>query len=184
MATGKMKVGTRLTLGFGLVIALLAIIAGLALADMNRLNHDIDGIVNDKFPKTVLANDMIDSLNVIARAVRNVLLVTDKKTIDKELARVPEQRKVIDERIKSLEGMVRSDEGKALLKTIIDARAPYLEVQDRFLKLVARVRERARVQLDKIGADIGGRADLSRIGINEQADNDARLLQSRDGTRE
>ncbi|MFA7240962.1 MAG: MCP four helix bundle domain-containing protein, partial [Sulfuricellaceae bacterium] len=136
MASANMKVGARLGLGFGVVLLLLAIIAGLSIKDISSLNNEIDDIVNDKFPKTVWANDMIDSINTVARSTRNAVLVKDKETAQKELDRIPPARKVILERLKTLEEKVKSDEGKALLKSIHDARSNYIASQDQFIKLL------------------------------------------------
>jgi len=130
-----MKVGTRLALGFGSVLVLLAIIAGLSIKDLNDLNKSIDSIVNDKFPKTVQANNVINNINVIARAMRNTLLETDRAKIDKELERIQEARKVIKENLDKLEAGVRSEAGKAGFKAIVDARATYVAGQDKFIEL-------------------------------------------------
>ena len=136
MSISNMKIGSRLWLGFGAVLLLMAIIIAISISNLMSLEKNINSTVTDKFPKVVLANDMINSLNVIARAVRNVLLTKDKQTIQKEMDRIPEQRKIIEEKIKTLGGMVRSEEGKVLYKAIVDAHTPYLKVQDKFLALV------------------------------------------------
>ena len=44
-----------------------------------------------------------------------------------------------------------------------------------------RIGEGAGVQLDEFGPEVGGRADLVRVGINEEADHDAVVLQPADG---
>ncbi|MBS4097806.1 MAG: MCP four helix bundle domain-containing protein, partial [Sulfuricella sp.] len=137
MATGNMKVGTRLGLGFGAVIALLVIIAAISIKDMSSLNHEIDDMVNDKFPKTVWANDMVDAINIIARSMRNALLIKDKDAAQKELDRIPEQRKIIGDRLKTFEEKITSTEGKAHLKEILDARSVYVASQDKFIKLAS-----------------------------------------------
>ncbi|HZW26662.1 MAG TPA: methyl-accepting chemotaxis protein [Gallionella sp.] len=138
MAT--MKVGTRLALGFGSVLALLAIIIGIGIKDVTVLNNDIDDMVGDKFPKTVWAAEIANHINVMARAMRNALLVQDPATIKKELGRIPEERKAIEGLIENLKGTVRSDEGKKLLNNLIEAHANYLKAQDGFLRLVAEGR--------------------------------------------
>ena len=132
----NMKVATRLALGFGAVIALLAIIAGLSIRDLSNINYNIDDIINDKFPKTVLANDIIDNINIIARAMRNTLILKDRAQVDKELERVQNSRKTIKERFATLEERIKSEEGKAMLKTALDARAQYVGAQDHFLELM------------------------------------------------
>ena len=131
-----MKVRTRLGLGFGAVLALLAIIIGISIKDVSILNDDIDAIVNDKFPKTLMAGEITNHINVMARAMRNVLLIRDQQTVNNELDRIPVERKAIEAQIDKLKGVVRSEQGKALLAELISAHADYLVAQDGFLKLV------------------------------------------------
>jgi len=135
MATGNMKVGTRLGLGFGAILLLLALIAGFSIREMMDLNKDVDELVNDKFPKTVLANDIIDNVNLIARAMRNMLILKDQSAIAKEAERVQNARMAIKEKFEKLEATIHSAEGKAALKSALDARSQYVGSQDQFLKL-------------------------------------------------
>ncbi|QPK64223.1 MCP four helix bundle domain-containing protein [Methylomonas sp. LL1] len=130
-----MKVKTRLSLGFGGVLLLLAIIAGLSISRMNQLLLNIDDMVNDKFPKTVWANNVIDNINVIARAMRNTLIVDDKDTITKELNRIKQARNNISENLDKLDNGIKTVEGKTLLQAVQDARRPYLLAQDQFIQL-------------------------------------------------
>ncbi len=137
MSFANMKIGTRLALGFGAVLLLLAITVGIGIKELNSLSHDIDDIVNDKFPKTVLASTVTDNINIIARATRNLLLFKDKEAQAKEHERILNARKTITEKLDKLALMVRSDEGKGILKNVAEERAKYVVVQESFLKLIA-----------------------------------------------
>ncbi len=130
-----MKVRTRLGLGFSGVLILMAIIAGISISSMNNLLSNIDNMVNDKFPKTVWANHVIGDINVIARSMRNTLIIKDKSIIDKELERIRQARKSIKENLDKLDENIKAAEGKAVLKAVMDARSPYILAQDEFIKL-------------------------------------------------
>jgi methyl-accepting chemotaxis protein len=132
----NMKVGTRLGLGFGAVIALMIVIAILGINNMRNVQGNLADIVNDKFPKTVWANNMVDGINTIARSMRNALLESDKAKIQKELDRIEEQRAVIKENLAKLQDKIHSDEGKAVLATVIESRNAYVGAQDKFLQLI------------------------------------------------
>ncbi|HEX5338492.1 MAG TPA: methyl-accepting chemotaxis protein [Gallionella sp.] len=131
-----MKVGTRLGLGFGAVIALMMIIAVLGISNMRSIQSELDDIVNDEFPKTVLANNMIDGINNIARAMRNALLETDPEKIKKEMERIQEERAAIKENLTKLQEKIQSAEGKAVLNAVQEARNVYIGSQDEFIKLM------------------------------------------------
>ena len=108
----NLKIGVRLGLGFGFVLILLTFISVLAYARLSVLASSIDGVVNDKFPKTVIANEIVDQINVIARALRNSVLARQADVVKKELDRVEEARKIISGELGKLEKSITSDEGK------------------------------------------------------------------------
>ncbi|MEW5770071.1 MAG: methyl-accepting chemotaxis protein [Pseudomonadota bacterium] len=133
----NMKIGTRLGLGFGLVLLLLAVIAFVGITRLGQLNAGVELLVKDRYPKTVLANDVIDNINIIARAMRNTLILDDRGEVEKELGRIVEARKNIKDRLEKLESSITSDKGKEMFKAVTDARAAFVGGQDQFLKLVA-----------------------------------------------
>ncbi|GFE62758.1 methyl-accepting chemotaxis protein [Geobacter sp. AOG2] len=121
----NMKIGGRLTFGFGIIVALLVIMFGLSLFRLGSLNHEIDDLIHDKLVKSNLAGDLQDQVNVIARASRNIILLDDQKDIDKEEARIQEARKKSVDDITKLDKMIASDTGKALMKKVNEDREPY-----------------------------------------------------------
>lgn len=60
-----MKIRVRLGVGFAFVAMLLVSISTVSFLRLSVINADISDRLNDKFPKTVWANDVIN--NVIAR---------------------------------------------------------------------------------------------------------------------
>ncbi|MDO8465594.1 MAG: MCP four helix bundle domain-containing protein, partial [Gallionella sp.] len=131
----SMKVGTRLGLGFGAVIVLLIIVALLGITNMRSIQAQLDDIVNDEFPKTVQANNMIDGINSIGVFMRDSLLVTGMDNVQKELAGIDAKRKFIKDNLEKLEKTIISDKGKAALAKVLDMRTKYVGSQDAFIKL-------------------------------------------------
>jgi methyl-accepting chemotaxis protein len=132
----NMKIGVRLGLGFGLVAILMMVIAVIGITRLASLNENMGRMTNDRYPKTVLVHDIIDNVNVIAQAIRNILLVGDPAEVRKEQGRVEEARKVIVERFASLQETVHSEEGKKVLAEAMAARAKYVSAQDTLIKLL------------------------------------------------
>ena len=129
----KMKLAVRLGLGFGAVILMLLISTYIGYSGLKMGAEDLDRMVNDRFPKTVLANDILTAININARAMRNALLVKTPADVQKELDRIPEQRKVIAMRFDKLEKDIKSEKGRAVLKKAQDARAIFVKDLDMFL---------------------------------------------------
>ncbi|MBF0565404.1 MAG: MCP four helix bundle domain-containing protein [Nitrospirae bacterium] len=132
-----MKTATRLGLSFGIVTFLLILVSIVSIAKLSQIDAIVSKIVNGAYPKVALAVDVRNSINVIARALRNSILTDKKEEIQKEHDRVSEARKKITEDLDKLNALVKSETGKALYKAIIDARSVYVPHQDEFLKLSA-----------------------------------------------
>ncbi len=187
----NLKIGTRLALGFGLMLLLLASISFLALSRMSSLNEGVDKVVNDRYPKTELANAIIDNINVIARAMRNTLLIDDATAVKQELARIESSREQIKTGLAELGKTINSAEGKAKLAGVTQARAKYVENQDTFLRLVGEgrkdearaylistVRGPQREYLDAVAGLIQFQSQLMRDAGKEAGEtyNDARSV--------
>jgi methyl-accepting chemotaxis protein len=131
----NLKIGMRLGIGFAFALIMMSFIATLGIVRMGGLADEIDTMTNDSYPKTVWANDIIDSLNLIARAMRNSLLVSDAET-GKELDRIVDARKTIGDRLEKLEKTILSEKGKERMKKLTEARAAYVPLQDQFIALI------------------------------------------------
>jgi methyl-accepting chemotaxis protein len=131
----NLKIGMRLGLGFGIVLLLLAILSVIAYSRVQMLNQEMDDMVKDKFPKTVWANDIIENVNVVARAARNVLLMKNPDEVKKEFERISEARKVVSERFAQLEKTVTSEAGKKLIADALNLRKEFIADLDKFVDI-------------------------------------------------
>lgn len=143
----NMKLAVRLGLGFAATLLLLVIISVVSFTRLNTLNHEIENLVNDKYPKTIDAIDVIRAMNQVAQLNRNLLLINDTAELQSQYARITEQRKIITENVDSLEAKITSDEGKKLVKTMIDTRAAYVVVLEKYLALVKNGERDAALKL-------------------------------------
>lgn len=137
MLFSGMKISTRLASGFGAVIVLLVIITTISTMEMITLNHDVDDLVNDKFAKTVLANNIILNNNVIERAMRNSLLVKGKAEIARELDRIAVSTRTIEGDLHKIEAMIQSENDRTNFNDLINARTKYAVTKVQFIKLVS-----------------------------------------------
>jgi len=131
----NLKIGVRLGIGFGLVLVMLVVVGGLAFLRLNVLNTEIADMVNDKFPKTVTAHHIIDDINLVARSIRNVLLLKDPEQIKVELQRVVDSRKNAGEAYANLEKVITSEAGKKILAESLSIRKEYAADLDKFLEI-------------------------------------------------
>src|SRR5574343_1024051 len=143
----NLKIGIRLGLGFGLVLVLLTVISVMSYTRLGTLNESVNDMVNDKFPKTVLANDVIDQINVVARAVRNAALVKRPEDVTRELDRVTDARKKISDGFAKLDKIIVTEEGKKALAKAQDARKVYLVDQEAVVELMKAGKKEEAIDL-------------------------------------
>jgi methyl-accepting chemotaxis protein len=189
MNFSNMRVRTRLLAGFGVVIVALTIVGAVGVVGMRELAADIDLIVNDRFPKTEQANAIIDDINVVARALRNTLLVADKAEAKKEIDRVAQARERVTKQLAQLDQTIKSPEGRAVLSKVVAARAAYSGGQGEFLKLVqegkvdeakvlllTRVRAEQAAYIDSVEALIKFQGELMAKSGKEAEETVTRVL--------
>ena len=133
-----LPVGRRLFLGFSVIVLLLAALAGQAAYSFIRMQQNQTLILNDQFPRVVISHEIVDQVNIIARAMRNTLLSGDEATLRAELARIPEARSKILSNLNRLQRDTTDADGLTLLARVRSARDNYVRGQDEFLDKVAR----------------------------------------------
>jgi methyl-accepting chemotaxis protein len=142
----NLKIGVRLITGFATVLVLLGVVAFLSITRLAALSEEVTDIVEDKYPKTIQAIDVVRALNMVSQINRNLLLITDPAEIQSQMTRMAEARKTITDNIARLEETVTSDEGKKLLATMNSRRAAYVEQLNKFLPMVQTNQREAAVK--------------------------------------
>ncbi len=131
----NLKIASKLLIGFSLAIIGLIVIAVIGATRVSTISHQVETLAAERFPKTLMANNVIDSVNMVARAVRNILLVKTSEEAQKELARIDEARTTISSNLEKLEKAVSDGSEKAMLQQIRDARSAYVASQNKAIEL-------------------------------------------------
>jgi len=131
----NMKIGQRLTLGFGIVIALLIAITILSNTQLGQLSNSIHLITKDRYPKTVLANAVQIEVNKIALNLRDIMLSSDADRIKKTGARYAGIGQENECRSRQVAAIAKTDDDKRYVQAAMQARDNYVPVRDALLKL-------------------------------------------------
>lgn len=131
----NINIGKRLLIGFGFTVLLLIVINVLSLINLNNLNTDVDHVVKEKFPQTVWANNIINNVNLIARAIRNVYLQEDPNEQRKERDRIDKAKDIITQNMDSLKNSL-DDEGLKILSTVGEKRDKYISARNSMFNLL------------------------------------------------
>ncbi|RZL37228.1 MAG: methyl-accepting chemotaxis protein [Rubrivivax sp.] len=124
----NLKLSSRLAVGFGLVLALLAIIAAVGISRMARLNDQLDDIVAVNNAEMRLAVAMRLAINQVATSTRNIVLITDEAAMKVEADRLQKSRADYDAAEEKLGKMFvefsdTTAEEKALFARVKEAKA-------------------------------------------------------------
>ena len=121
MNLAKMKVGTRLGLGFALVLVLLVAVTILGIARMAQIQERLDHVINVNNVVTRLVIDMRGNVSDRITSLRILTLMTDAGDMEPEMARIKTQTNTYQETQKKLEAQFAVEstaEEKTLLASI------------------------------------------------------------------
>jgi methyl-accepting chemotaxis protein len=133
----KLKVSTRLWLGFGILLSLMLIMGFTSLLKVNTVYQSFRLVVDDRVPKVAAINAIKGDVNQIARSLRNTIILSDAAEVRKELAKVETARQAIAQRLEKLQTQITTEKGKAGLALVVEARSRYVPLQGKFVDLVA-----------------------------------------------
>ena len=144
---GHLKISTRLALGFGalvlLIIALGALVQWRSASEQQRLTE----ITQRRMPILKALNDIIDQVNSQARMARNMLIFTDAAAVQREAQGIVAARSIIDERTKTVEGLLISAKGKAIHARSVQARQEFRALNDQFIEQLRQGQKEAATAL-------------------------------------
>ncbi|TXT41479.1 MAG: methyl-accepting chemotaxis protein [Comamonadaceae bacterium] len=99
----NMKIGLRLALGFAMVWVLMAALAAVGINGIANIESQLDGIVKVNLQKIKLSNDMADSMHIVTRVMRSIVLLKDPVAIATEQKKLADARKRYAASIEALE---------------------------------------------------------------------------------
>ena len=92
MLLTNLKIGTRMGLGFGLIITLMIGSAIVSFNSMATIESHLDKVVNGNNKHIKLATNMAESVHVVARVMRTIVLLHDEDAIATELKKLEAMR--------------------------------------------------------------------------------------------
>ncbi|WMW79340.1 methyl-accepting chemotaxis protein [Undibacterium cyanobacteriorum] len=132
----NIRIGQRLALGFGVVIALLVLLAGLSYYRITGLSKEVSTMVKDRYPKTVVANQIKAQLNEMSRNMLNVLIMSDADQIKKELENIAKENSSNEAALASLNKTITDAKAREQLGAIMAIRDKFIPLQTKFISLV------------------------------------------------
>ncbi|MGI4720616.1 MAG: methyl-accepting chemotaxis protein [Janthinobacterium lividum] len=119
----NLKIGQRLALGFGVILAILVLVLGTGLYNMSTLNGLIEQVVDGNNVRLDSATDMRDAQRRISIGARDLLLTSDQAGMDAVDKTITAAWGDYDRATGVLEPMLQMAETKAIMARLAAARA-------------------------------------------------------------
>jgi methyl-accepting chemotaxis protein len=135
----NLKIGVRLGLGFGVVLALLLLTASIAVFQMTSARNEADAVSKFTHEEDLALLGLRTGFNRRAIGVRNLALTSDSAAQAAEVERIRSGNKLIDESFDKLDKLftpeMSSPEQRDALKRLHEADAKYDPVAESIVKL-------------------------------------------------
>lgn len=127
MIVQNMKIGTRLGLGFSMVLVLMTMLVAVGVTRFANIEKSTSEMIELDWVKAEAANTINATTRAQARRTMELILAPDKAYRDKVYERIEANKQIIVQALGTLERLITLPQGKALLTTIKAERAHFVE---------------------------------------------------------
>lgn len=143
----QIRISLRLTISFGIIIALLFCTAAVSLSRMRTLDQAANAMSRDIYPKSVTFNKLIMNLDALEISMGKVLIEDDAERRREEMAAMVAQKAVHDDDLLRVGKLMASAKGKEMYIALRASDARYSAGLNRFMQLVAAGDTRGAIAL-------------------------------------
>lgn len=182
----NMKVGSRLGLGFGILIVFSIVIAAMSWKQLADNYEAIALLANDRAVKVIQVYDIKAGVDAQGEAIRTIALIKGDAVVERESKRIRDAAAQNAERFDRLVKTITSDKGKSFLQATDTKRSQFLSVRDRAMAAaVAKDYEGmgALIERDLMPAQAGYLAALGDLITYQSELMNASYIETRDDVR-
>ena len=141
------KISTRLSLAFGLVVLILIAVGAMTVLQLSHMRHSLLDITERRMGTLRELGDLRDQVNLQARVIRNLALRTDSESVQAEAKRLGASRLAVDEIFARLDPLIQSAAGREELNQIKERRKQYTSAVLHYLEVLEQGRHDEAVAL-------------------------------------
>jgi methyl-accepting chemotaxis protein len=135
MSLSKMKLGTRLVLGFGVVLVLLSLLAYGGVSRLTNVSGAVDELAVTRVPQLEAVYGIMKNFDISARSVRNITLSRDDNVNKTQKENYDKGKAALTELFAKLDKMCVTTKGRELFGAMKDSYLVTLELMDKALAL-------------------------------------------------
>ncbi|ART54740.1 methyl-accepting chemotaxis protein [Acidovorax carolinensis] len=132
----QLKISTRLTVAFAIMVALLITLGAVSLIMSASQRNELKDVVDVRIPITKALGALTDRVNVQAIQFRNLALFTSDTVTRSALDQIAASKTSAAEQYKTLQALIVSDKGKEIMVRMQQRRAEFVKVGDQYLAMV------------------------------------------------
>ncbi|MFL6624928.1 MAG: methyl-accepting chemotaxis protein [Vitreoscilla sp.] len=128
----NLRIGVRLGLAFAVVLALLVTVAGVGLLRLSNLHDQLTLVVENRYPKVLLAVDVKNDVGIVALNLRSLLSDGQGERRRKAEDAIAAARGRLDESMNKLDRTLQAPETRRILDKLKERRAAFVADQGAF----------------------------------------------------
>jgi methyl-accepting chemotaxis protein len=137
MSLTKLKLRTKLFLGFGLTIVLVAIVTIIGTSRMALLNDKINRVIHVRMPQMNMFYEIMKDYDVIARSSRNIALTSDEGVRQKQKDSFAKAKTDLTDTINKLGPTLTTDKGREMFAELRETLAAVVQLSEKAAALGA-----------------------------------------------
>jgi methyl-accepting chemotaxis protein len=147
MNIGNLKIGTRLSAGFALVLLMMASLIVVVLSNLHSIGDINAEMVEKDWVKVEAANTINATIRANARRTMEYFFTQNAAQTNTINERIKTNIKTINDAVQVLETLITTDEGKSLLADFKEKRARYGQSFSQVSKLLAEDKRDEAIQV-------------------------------------
>ena len=115
-----LKLKEKLLGGIGIILLLMLAMGAVAMMELRTIRQSLTDIVDDRYPKVVLGNQVIKRTLDNGRLVRNAVFQNEAAAVEDTLAKANANRQKIAEDLATMDAMINTPKGRELMAGIVE----------------------------------------------------------------
>jgi methyl-accepting chemotaxis protein len=134
---GKLNIGSRLRIGFGVIIAFMVVLTVTGIWSLSAMNGKLEQITKVNNQKIDAAYNIRNATNVIDKSAMTIVVSNDPATTTSEKKKIDDARAIYKASIEKLEKLEKTAKGKEIIAALKDNFTIAQGANDKSLELAA-----------------------------------------------